>query len=159
MEEPIYLKRNAATVIKLARIQGAILSCVPEHVAVDEVHPSTWKQGLGLPANADKPQVKKRALELGFDAITPAEDIWDAFDAFSDRLLHARRAPEHARARRAGVLMAVIVERVDFPVPRFASWLEGWKERQADGWLVTVWLDRDETHAIGLACRPKEAKE
>jgi hypothetical protein len=40
----------------------------------------------------------------------------------------------------------------------FQRWLEGWKERQADGWIVRVWVARDASHAIGMACRPDEGE-
>ena len=64
--------------------------------------------------------------------------------------------------------MAYVIERVALPrravkpepgaisAHGFQRWLATWRERQADGWDVTVLLSGDETHAVGLAYRPED---
>ena len=81
LEAPL-LGANVQTTLKLARVQGAILACVPMRVAVGEIQPAEWKKGLGLTGQASKQAVRDAAVEMGFVAARPDEDVQDAFDAF-----------------------------------------------------------------------------
>lgn len=64
----------------LLRIQGAILSCLPAHLLVHPLPPSSWRKLVGLPGNASKADVRAWALAYGDDD----ENGWpqDAYDAY-----------------------------------------------------------------------------
>lgn len=60
-------------------IYGAVIACLPRRLEVWDVHPKTWRHGLGLSGSATKAQIAERAVALG------ARPEWaqDAFDAYS----------------------------------------------------------------------------
>lgn len=66
------------TDFKLGRVQGAIVAALSSQVGnltVNEVGPSEWKKGVGLPGNAAKPvyQPVLRACVPGDDVVTEHE--------------------------------------------------------------------------------------
>ncbi len=67
----------------LMRVQGAILSCIPGHLKVQELQPAKWKKLVGLPGYADKATITasvrlKLLLELEVPPIWP-QDACDAW--------------------------------------------------------------------------------
>lgn len=61
-------------------VYGAVISCLPRRLQVWDVHPTAWRQGLGLPGNAKKDACAARAVELGAQ---PEWAVQDAYDAYS----------------------------------------------------------------------------
>lgn len=83
IEAPIPGGKSNMTIVKLSRLQGSLLHAIPQHVRVEETHPTEWKGILTGNKVATKEQVKECALELGFRPVTKGEDeVQDAFDAF-----------------------------------------------------------------------------
>jgi Crossover junction endodeoxyribonuclease RuvC len=78
VEAPLPSPRSTDTIIKLSRIQGAILGTLPRDVVIEEVHPGEWKKAFCGSGNASKEDVMRRAAELGFET-----EIDDAADAFA----------------------------------------------------------------------------
>jgi hypothetical protein len=65
------------------RVQGAILACLPARLQVQPHNPAEWRKTVGLPGNASKFEVLKRAYEH----LSPTTDElidWpqDACDAY-----------------------------------------------------------------------------
>jgi hypothetical protein len=90
VETPVLGVGGALTTVKQARIQGAIVASVPPSVTVGEIHPGSWKKGIGLSGNASKAAVMQKVLDMGFRASRPKvlgqgpedTDVQDAYDAF-----------------------------------------------------------------------------
>lgn len=61
----------------LLRVQGAILACLPPHVLVHPLPPSSWRKLSGLKGNATKQQVAAHSYTLR----CPPEWPQDAHDA------------------------------------------------------------------------------
>lgn len=83
LEAPLVVGQRIDTTIKLARIQGALLACIPSSVTVGEVPVGTWKKEVGLSGQASKQAVRDWAIEHGFVAVRPDEEVQDAYDAFA----------------------------------------------------------------------------
>lgn len=65
-------------------VYGAVIACLPRHLPVWDIHPTAWRQTLGLPGNASKGQVAVAVHALG-DGAPPKEHAWaqDALDAYA----------------------------------------------------------------------------
>lgn len=64
----------------LLRIQGAILSCLPAHLLVHPLPPSSWRKLVGLPGNASKADVADYAIDRDPDMFRGLPQ--DACDAY-----------------------------------------------------------------------------
>jgi hypothetical protein len=83
IEAPIPGGKSNMTIVKLSRIQGSLLRSIPQHVRVEECHPTEWKGILTGNKVASKEQIRTSALELGFSPVVNGEEeVQDAFDAF-----------------------------------------------------------------------------
>lgn len=62
-------------------IYGAVVALLPPNLQVWDVHPKTWRQGIGLPGNATKEDVRVAVYDLwdGMHDLIPQ----DAVDAYA----------------------------------------------------------------------------
>lgn len=69
-------------VVHMARIQGAVLTCLPRSLLVQPLNPSSWRKQVGLPGNASKDDVARRA-QAGL-YLSGHDEVWpqDALDAW-----------------------------------------------------------------------------
>jgi hypothetical protein len=66
----------------LYRIQGAILSCIPNAILVQPFIPSQWRKTVGLPGNASKAQAADFVQSVKYPAAYTLEWPQDACDAY-----------------------------------------------------------------------------
>lgn len=61
-------------------VYGAVSACLPLTLMVWDVHPKTWRQGIGLPGNATKTDVRIAVYDLwdGMHDLIP-QDAADAY--------------------------------------------------------------------------------
>lgn len=79
LEDP--KSRSFAAATALARVQGAILACLPESVAVISMPPYEWKIAVGVSGNAKKELVREWALRTWPNL--PERYTQDALDAYA----------------------------------------------------------------------------
>jgi hypothetical protein len=71
--------------VHLARIQGAVLACIPRRLLVHPLNPASWRKTVGLPGNASKSDIQEFAVNTllagGMPGTTP---VWpqDGYDAY-----------------------------------------------------------------------------
>lgn len=72
-------------VVHIARIQGAVLTCIPSRLLVQPWNPSAWRKAVALKGNATKDEVATYARrDWPGDIVLPERVSWpqDACDAF-----------------------------------------------------------------------------
>jgi hypothetical protein len=77
--------RHVKSVATLMRVQGAILACLPDELAVTEMVPAEWRKKCGLPGNATKDSVCLWAFKRWRNILIMDGDDslpQDAYDAF-----------------------------------------------------------------------------
>ena len=67
----------------MTRVQGAILSCIPDRVLVEPWPPAKWRKAVGLKGNATKHDVESYSYDatIGMPGDWPREWPQDAHDA------------------------------------------------------------------------------
>lgn len=96
VERPFGASRKGQDIVRL--IEGAVVACIPRHLALWEVTPSEWKQALGVSGNAKKEEAALRVIELAdMIDLTWPQDAYDAWAAAhwareTNRALLERRA-------------------------------------------------------------------
>lgn len=74
--------RGKYALVDLARIQGAVLACLPSRMLVQPWNPASWRTAVGLPGNATKEAVFGFAWQTAAHEIARASWPQDACDAY-----------------------------------------------------------------------------